>query len=104
MSTAIKQSAPHHGAIFKKVLSFVKKNAVLVIATLAAIITSCIVTPDKEYINYFDFKTLTCLFCVLAVVCALRNVFFFTALARKIVKLFKNTRACISRQAFTRVS
>ena len=29
-------------------------------------------TPsDKAYLSYFDFKTLTCLFCTLAVVCAL---------------------------------
>ena len=51
--------------------------------------------PDREYLQYLDFKTLTCLFCVLAVVCALRNIRFFTVLARKIVQLFKNTRACI---------
>jgi Na+/H+ antiporter NhaD/arsenite permease-like protein len=46
-------------------------------------------------LEYFDFKTLTCLFCTLAVVCALRNIKFFTALAKKIVQIFKNTRAGI---------
>ena len=81
--------------IKSKLLPFLKKNAVLCIATLFAVVTSCIVTPDKAYLDYFDFKTLTCLFCVLAVVCALRNIRFFTVLATKIVKLFKNTRACI---------
>ena len=75
--------------------AFVKKNAVLCVAVLAAIVTSCIVPPDKTYLDYFDFKTLTCLFCVLAVVCALRNISFFSILAKKIVVLFKNTRACI---------
>ncbi len=78
-----------------KILGFLKKNAVLCIATLAAIITTCIVPPDSAYLDYFDWKTLTCLFCVLAVVCALRNIRFFTFLARKIVTLFKNTRASI---------
>lgn len=86
---------PAYGKIFHNVLLFLKRNAVLCIAALAAAITSCIVKPDKQYLQYFDLKTLTCLFCVLAVVCALRNVFFFTVLARKVVKLFKNTRACI---------
>ena len=84
-----------HGEIGKKLVAFFKKNAVLCIALLAGIVTSCIVPPDKEYFAYFDLKTLTCLFCVLAVVCALRNIRFFTALANKIVRLFKNTRACI---------
>ena len=96
MSVAVKKHGTHHhGEFLHTLVGFLKKNAVLCVATVAAILTSCIVPPDQEYLSYFDLKTLTCLFCVLAVVCALRNIFFFTALARKIVKLFKNTRACI---------
>ena len=53
----------------KKVFRWIKKNIVLCIALLAAIITSFIVPPDAQYLSYFDWKTLTCLFCVLAVVC-----------------------------------
>ena len=74
---------------------FIKKNTVLCVAVLAALVTCFIVPPDAEYLGYFDFKTLTCLFCVLAVVCALRNINFFYLLARKIVTVFKNTRAAI---------
>ncbi len=77
------------------VLSFIKRNAVMTIALVAAAITSIIVPPDAEYASYFDFKTLTCLFCVLAVVCALKNVNFFYVLAEKIVNWFKDTRSCI---------
>jgi len=76
-------------------LSFIKKNTVLSVAFVAALITSIIVPVDRNYISYFDFKTLTCLFCVLAVVCALRNVNFFYILAQKIVHMFKNTRASV---------
>ena len=79
----------------KKVRSFVKQNAVMIIAFFAALITSFIIPPDSVYLDYFDFKTLTCLFCVLAVVCALRNINFFYILARKIVSMFRNTRMCI---------
>ena len=75
--------------------NFVKQNVVMVIALFAAIITSCIVPPDEKYADYFDYKTLTCLFCVLAVVCALKNIRFFYMLARKIVQLFKNAKWCI---------
>ena len=75
--------------------AFARKNAVMLIAMLAAIITSIIVPPDSEYLGYFDFKTLTCLFCVLAVVCALKNIRFFYILARKVVILFKNARMSI---------
>ena len=54
-----------------------KENVVLIIAIIAAVITSFIVPPDSQYLEYFDFKTLSCLFCVLAVVCALKNIKFF---------------------------
>jgi Na+/H+ antiporter NhaD/arsenite permease-like protein len=81
--------------IKNEISAFVKHNAVLLIAVAAAIITSFIVPPDDAYLGYFDFKTLACLFSVLAVVCALRNIKFFTILARKIVKLCKNSRFCV---------
>ena len=74
---------------------FVKKNAVMVIALVAALVTCIAVPVDGAYIDYFDFKTLTCLFCVLAVVCALKNVQFFYILARKIVELFKTAKASV---------
>ena len=97
MHVAVKKhnSSHHQGAILKAIGAFVKKNAVLCIATVAALVTCFIVPPDAAYVDYFDLKTLTCLFCVLAVVCALRNIRFYFALAQKIVQLFKNTRACI---------
>lgn len=75
--------------------NFIKKNVVMVIAFCAALITCIFVPFDKEYIGYFDFKTLSCLFCVLAVVCALKNIRFFYLIARKIVQYFKTTRMSI---------
>ncbi len=77
------------------VIAFIKKNIVMFIALFAAIITMFFVPIDKEYLHYFDFKTLTCLFCTLAVVCALKNIQFFYMLAHKIVSLFKTTRKAI---------
>ena len=78
-----------------RVATFVKKNVVMLIALGAALITMLFVPPDREYLGYFDVKTLTCLFCVLAVVCALRGIQFFYMLAQKIVACFKTTRMCI---------
>ena len=78
-----------------RIINLAKENVVLIIVILAAIITSFIIPPDAEYLNYFDFKTLSCLFCVLAVVCALRNIRFFYTLAREIVYRFRTTRIAI---------
>ncbi len=73
----------------------IKKNVVMFVALLAAVVTMFLIPPDREYIGYFDFKTLTCLFCVLAMVCALKNIQFFYLLAKKIVRLFKNARMAV---------
>ncbi len=101
-STAVRPHRHHHnhhidiigllrrtGALVK---DFASKNTVLLIASTLAIISCFIVKPDAEYITYFDFKTLTCLFCTLAVICALKNIRFFTITARKIVRCAGNTR------------
>lgn len=95
MSTIAKNHHFNFHIAMNGVTAFIKRNAVLIIALLAAFVTACFVPPDVEYLNYFDFKTLTCLFCVLAVVCALKNIKFFTVLATQIVKIFKNTRSSI---------
>ena len=84
-----------HSTAAEKIISFIKSNVVLVVAFLAAVITSCIVTPDEQYISYFDFKTLTCLFCTLAVICALKDISFFTIIARRIVALTGDIRRAI---------
>ena len=73
--------------VLRKAIRFLKKNVVMFVALIAAVVTCFFVPPDREYIEYFDTKTLSCLFITLAVVCALRNIKFFTILARKLVLL-----------------
>ena len=79
----------------KIILQFIRKNLVFSIAWLLAFATIIMVPFDKEYLKYFDFKTLACLFCALAVVCALRHIYFFQIVAKKIVCIFKNTRSAV---------
>ena len=78
-----------------RIVQFLAKNTVMLVALAAAAVTCFIVPPDKEYLGYFDVKTLTCLFCVLAVVCALKNISFFYILAQKIVISCRNARLSI---------
>ena len=96
-TVTVKRKTPafgfHH--VIEAVEGFVKKNTVLCIALLAAFVTSLVVPPDAEYLGYFDFKTLTCLFCTLASICALRNIRIFVTLAHKIISVCKNTRLCV---------
>ncbi len=67
------------------ILRFMKKNIVFCVAFFAAAITCFFIPPDATYLSYFDFKTLACLFLTLLVVCALRNINYFTIVARKLV-------------------
>ena len=89
MDLTAKQTVLQHAA------AFAKKNAVMLVAMAAAAVTMLFVPPDGAYLGYFDGKTLACLFCVLSVVCALRDIRFFSILARRIVRRFRNTRAAI---------
>ena len=73
-------------------IRWLKKNTVFCIAALAAVITCFLVPPDAGYATYFDWKTLSCLFMTLAVVCALRNIKFFTIVARRLVRIAGNLR------------
>ena len=95
--------APRHGdhrkhvretlhAVWHAIVGFVSRNTVLVIAATLAIASCFLVPPDAAYLGYFDLKTLTCLFCTLAVICALKNIRFFTITARRIVSCTGNTR------------
>ena len=81
--------------IHNRLVGFAKKNIVMIIAFFAAIITMLFVPVNKQYLEYFDYKTLTCLFCTLAIVCALKNINFFYMLAHKVVQLFKTARMSV---------
>ncbi len=85
----------HHAQILRPVIEFFRANIVMTVALLAAVATSVVVGVDAEYLGYFDLKTLTCLFCVLAVVCALKNIRFFYIIAEQIVKKTKNARLSV---------
>lgn len=100
MHTTSLQEHAFFKRVFKKIGFFIRHNVVLCVAICAAVFTAFFVPPDIAYLDYFDFKTLTCLFCVLAVVCAFKGIRFFFFLAQKIVALFKNTRACILALAY----
>ena len=82
----------HISSVKRAVAGFVSRNTVLVIAATLAIASCFLVPPDAAYLGYFDLKTLTCLFCTLAVICALKNIRFFTITARRIVSCTGNTR------------
>ena len=72
-----------------------KKEAVLSIAFLLAIISAFIVHPDKEYIGYIDFRTLVILFCLMAVMAGFQQIGLFNYVAEKLLQKVKKIRGLI---------
>ena len=64
-----------------RVKDFLKREAVLCIAFLAAVISCFFVPPDGAYLQYIDLRTLALLYCLMVVVAGLRKAGSFTALA-----------------------
>lgn len=67
----------------------------VLIAWLLAAISVIFVPIDGEYLGYFDFSTLACLFLTLLVVGAFGNIHTFEIASKKIVSKLKNTRRMI---------
>lgn len=72
--------------------AFLREHAVLVVAAMAAAASALAVPPDEAYLGYFDWKTLGCLFCVLAVASALRLMGAFDRAARAVIARFRSPR------------
>lgn len=73
--------------------AFIKKNLMAVIAWILAAVTMILVPPDGEYADYFDMKTLVCLFTIMLCVAAFKDLDIFSLLAVKLIKKLKNTRS-----------
>ena len=69
----------------EKLKDFVKKEVVLVVAAVLAIVSMLVVPPDKEYIGYIDFSTLSILFSLMAVMAGLQTVGVFREIAEKLL-------------------
>lgn len=79
-------------AILRPIALFLREHAVLAVSAVAALASMVAIPPDGAYLGYFDWKTLGCLFCVLAVASALRLMGAFDRAARSIVARFRRPR------------
>lgn len=79
----------------KKFLDWCKKEVVLTIAILLAVISAFFIHPDKEYIGYIDFRTLAILFCLMAVMAGLQKIGLFRFVAEKLLGKVTRIRGLI---------
>ncbi|MBR5228196.1 MAG: citrate transporter [Clostridia bacterium] len=83
-----------------KIKKFVKKEIVLTVAIILTIITCFFIPIDKEYLKYFDYSTLSCLFCMLAVVAGLKSTNIFEVISKKMIRLFHSRTTVIAALVF----
>lgn len=69
-----------------------KKEPVLSIATVLAVLSMFFVVPSKEYIDYIDFRTLELLLCFMLVVAGFQDIGVFSYLGMFLLSKTKNTR------------
>ncbi len=51
---------------------FIKREPVLVICTVLALVSLCFVPPDRAYVDYLDFRTLALLLTLMLIVAGLQ--------------------------------
>lgn len=77
--------------IKKKILEFIKKETVLTIAILLAVLSAVAVPPDREYVGYIDFRTLSILFCLMTVMAGWQKLGVFRKIAKTLLRHTQNT-------------
>lgn len=76
---------------WKRLCVFIKKETVLTVAIVLAVISAVPVVPDKTYAGYIDFRTLSILFCLMAVMAGLQKLGVFRKVAGVLLRHTHNT-------------
>jgi len=75
------------------IAAFVKREPVLLLSVLAALISCFFVPPDGTYLTYADFRTLALLYCLMVVVAGLRTAGVFAWLSHVLCERAKSARS-----------
>ena len=70
----------------EKMISFIKKEVVLVVATILAIVSAFVVPPSMAYMEYIDWHVLELLLCLMTVMTGLQRCGLFDRLGEALLK------------------
>lgn len=79
----------------KNLCAFFKKETVLCVSIILAVVSMFIVPPDKNYWGYIDFRTLAILFCLMSVMAGLQKAGVFGQVAGKLLGHVRSGRGLI---------
>ena len=77
--------------IKSKLVEFLKRETVLTVAILLAIVSAVMIPPDGQYAGYIDFRTLSVLFCLMTVMAGLQKLGVFRNIAKILLQHTQNT-------------
>lgn len=80
----------------KRILIFIKKETVLVVAILLAVISMIFIPPDQQYPEYIDFRTLGILFGLMTCVAGVQQLGVFDRLAGMLLRKVSGRMAITS--------
>ena len=75
----------------RAVITFIKKETVLTIAGVLALVSAIFVPVDGRYLGYIDFRVLSLLFCLMAVMAGFQEIGAFSRLGHGMLKRTANT-------------
>lgn len=78
--------------MIKRLKSIMVKEPVFCISAVVAVLSMFFVPPDKEYLNYIDFRVLSLLFCLMAVIAGFKAVGLFDWLTYRLFQNIRNGR------------
>lgn len=76
----------------KRFFEWCKKEVVLCIALLLALISAIFIIPDRQYLDYIDFRTLGILFCLMAIMAGLQDIGLFHYIAERLLNKVQHIR------------
>ncbi len=79
----------------KQLWNWCKKEIVLCIAIILAVVSTFFIHPDRGYIEYIDFRTLAILFCLMAVMAGLQKIGTFRFVAEKLLERVKHIKGLV---------
>lgn len=78
-----------------KILTIIKKESVMLISLLLAVISMFFISPSADYINYIDFRTLALLFCLMTVMTGFNRIGLFKILAESLLEKIRTVRGLV---------
>lgn len=79
----------------KKIVNFIKKDIVLLIAIILALISSFIVKPSKEYFSYIDYRVLVLLLALMLVVGGFKSLGVFRLMGERLCCKVNSLRSLV---------